>query len=85
VAIEADIQEIEKSILTLQGFLSFLAEIVLENKKPTLAVPTSGRTLCSLDEKCCFMLILRLVKESMALVRKKLQDRRIKQTVSGVV
>ena len=47
MAINADTQEMEKSITTLQDSLTSLEEVVLQ-KRPKLAVPPTGRTLCSL-------------------------------------
>jgi hypothetical protein len=46
MAINADMQEMEKSIMALKDSLSSLAEVVL-HKRPRLVVPSAGRTLCS--------------------------------------
>ena len=67
----------EKSIPALQDSLSSLAEVVLQNRRglDVLFLQHGGRC-AALGEECRFFVDpLGVVKESMALVRKRLQDR----------
>lgn len=84
MAIDADIQEMGKSITALQDSPSSLAEEVKQNRGGLdLLFFQQGGLREAFSEECCFYVDHSVVvKESMALVRKKLQDRRIEREQS---
>ena len=77
-------QKTGDSIIALVDFLSSLAEVVLQNRRGLDLLFFQQAGLCAvLDEECCFYVDhLGVVKESIALVRKRLQDRRIEREQS---
>lgn len=75
---DADTQEMENSILALQDSLASLAEVVLQNRRGLdLLFLQQGGLCAALDEKksCFYVDHSGVVKESTALVRKRLQDK----------
>lgn len=74
MAIDADIQKMEKSIAALQDSLSSRAEAVLQNRGGLDLLVLQQRGPCAaLGEECCFYVDHSgVAKESMALVRKRL-------------
>lgn len=79
MAIDPDLQEVEKSIMALQDSLSSLAKVVLQNRRGLdLLFFQQGKDSAALGEEYCFYADHSgMVKESMALVRKRLHDRKV--------
>lgn len=82
-AIDADIEQLEQLTTHLQASLSSLAEAVLQNRRG-LGLPFLQGGLCvALEEECCFYVDHSgVVKESMNLIRKRLQERKLEHEQS---
>jgi hypothetical protein len=70
--------------MALQDSLPSLAEVVLQRRRSLdLLFLWQGELCAALGEECCFYVYHSgMVKESMALIRKRLQDRKLKRKQS---
>lgn len=82
--IEQDITKIEKSVSHLQESLTSLSEVVLQNARDLDLLILQREGLCAaLGQECCFYADHSgLVKESVALLRKRLQEHKVQREQS---